>query len=92
MKSGVDSMLWFNTNREECMRRALGRRYDVQNDMMYHLEDLPPVTTSAPLCERLRPMDEDENIEATLIDRWIAFDNQTPSLQKWANQFGIDSI
>lgn len=53
--------------------------------MMYHLEDLPPVTTSAPLCERLRPMDEDENIEATLIDRWIAFDNQTPSMQKWAN-------
>ena len=37
-------------------------------------------------------MDEDDNIESTLIDRWMAFDREGPSIQKWANQFGIDSI
>ena len=80
MKSGVDSLLWLDSKREECMRRALGRRYDSINEMVYHLEDQPPLTTSAPLCERLRPMDEDDNIEATLIDRWMAFDSECPGI------------
>lgn len=57
MKSGVDSVVWFDTSREECMRRALGRRYDSVNDNVYHIEDCPPLTTNAPLCERLTCMD-----------------------------------
>ena len=74
MKSGVDSVVWFDTKREECMRRALGRRYDNVNDNIYHIEDCPPLTTNAPLCERLTCMDQEEESEATLIDKWMAFD------------------
>lgn len=74
MKSGVDSVVWFDAQREECMRRALGRRYDSVNDNIYHIEDCPPLTTNAPLCERLKCMDVEEEAEATLIDKWMAFD------------------
>lgn len=37
MKSGIDSVLWFDTKREECIRRALGRRHDSVNDNVYHI-------------------------------------------------------
>jgi hypothetical protein len=39
-------VIWFDLSRDECIRRALGRRYDNVNDKMYHIEDAPPLTTS----------------------------------------------
>jgi hypothetical protein len=57
IKSGVDAVIWFQSTRKECQRRAIGRRYDGFNEKMYHIEDQPPLTTCAPLCERLKPMD-----------------------------------
>jgi hypothetical protein len=41
---------------------------------MYHIEDEAPLTTNAPLIEKLRPMEQDENCEGTLADRYLAFD------------------
>jgi hypothetical protein len=73
------------------MRRALGRRYDPVNEKVYHIEDQPPLTTNAPLCERLVDMDEEDCCEATLIDKWIAFDQGAPGLEKWLSQFGLFS-
>ena len=70
------------------MRRALGRRFDPEEQKMYHVEDIPPPTDQAPLCERLVPMDEENNIEATLIDRWISFDQGSKALENWVSQFG----
>lgn len=70
------------------MRRALGRRFDPEEQKMYHVEDVPPPTDKAPLCERLVPMDEDHNIEGTLIDRWISFDQGRKALENWLSQFG----
>ena len=70
------------------MRRAIGRRYDSLNEKVYHVNDQPPLTTNAPLCERLVPVEDDGNPEATLVDRWIAFDQNKKSLQSWLVQFG----
>lgn len=92
LKSGVDSVIWFDTEREECMRRAVGRRFDSVNDNIYHIEDVSPLTTNAPLCERLTCMDEEANCEATLIDKWTAFDNGKKGMENWLNQFGVESI
>jgi hypothetical protein len=39
IRSGLDAVIWIDTNREECMRRALGRRYDPINEKVYHIED-----------------------------------------------------
>ena len=59
IKSGLDAVIWFDASREECIRRALGRRFDNVNEKMYHIEDQIPLTTNAPLCERLLPMEEE---------------------------------
>lgn len=70
------------------MRRALGRRQDTETGNTYHIEDVPPPTTEAPLCERLVPIDEDHNLESTLIDRWMSFDQGAKALENWLFQFG----
>lgn len=55
---------------------------------MYHIEDDIPPTTSAPLVENLKPMEQDENCEGTLADRFLAFDQGRNSLIKWLKMFG----
>lgn len=91
LRSGLDGVIWIDCSRDECIRRALGRRFDNVNEKIYHIEDQPPLTTNAPLCERLLPMEEEENSEATLIDRWISFDQSSKSLENWLSQFGSSS-
>ncbi len=44
LKSGLDAIFWFDVSREECMRRALGRKIDPETDKVYHIEDVPPPT------------------------------------------------
>jgi len=70
------------------MRRAVGRRFDPLDEKMYHIEDIPPPTDMAPLCERLIAMDDEFNSESTLIDRWMSFDQGAKALENWASQFG----
>lgn len=83
IKSGLDAVIWFDLSREECMRRALGRRFDPETQKVYHIEDVPPPTNQAPLCERLVAMDEDHNSESSLVDRWMSFDQGSKALELW---------
>jgi hypothetical protein len=39
IKSGLDAVIWFDTARQECLRRAVGRRFDNLNEKMYHIQD-----------------------------------------------------
>lgn len=57
---------------------------------MFHIEDVPPPTTEAPLCERLEPLSEDSNSVASLVDRFLAFNQQTNSLKRWLEMFGVE--
>jgi len=92
IKSGLDAVVWFDLSREQCMNRAIGRLFDPETGKVYHIDDVKPPTDQAPLCERLVPMDEEANLEATLIDRWMSFDQGATSLEHWLSQFGDSNI
>ena len=87
--SGIDQVIWFETTRDECARRAMGRRKDTKDEKVYHVEDAQPMTTAAPLCERLIPLDEADNEEGTLVDRFVAFDQSSKGLNNWLKTFGV---
>ena len=90
INSGLDSVLWLETSREECRRRALGRRVDLANDTEYHIDDNPPSTTSPPLCERLMQVIEPERAEEVIPDKHLAFDKNTKRLRQWFEKFGYE--
>jgi len=76
LPSGIDAVIWFDCQTQECLRRADGRRIDADIDVnakVFHIEDVPPPTTEAPLCERLEPLSDDSNSVASLVDRFLAF-------------------
>ena len=86
--SGLDAIIWFDCSRDECLRRALGRRIDSLNNVIYHIQDNPPSIDKSPLCEMIEPIDDESESMACLIDRWVAFDQTRDGLQKWITQFG----
>jgi hypothetical protein len=90
INSGLDSILWLEANRKECRRRALGRRIDIENDTQFHIDDNPPPTTQAPLCERLMPMIEPERAEEVIPDKHLSFDLNSDQLLNWFTNFGYE--
>jgi len=90
--SGIDAVIWFDCSRDECLRRALGRRIDLKNNMIYHIQDNPPSIEQSPLCEIIAPIDDESESMACLLDRWVAFDQTKDGLKKWLTQFGDESV
>ena len=89
--SGMDAIIWFDCSRDECLRRALGRRIDSQNNIIYHIQDNAPSIEKSPLCEIVEPIDDESESMACLIDRWVAFDQTKDGLRKWITQFGDEA-
>ena len=84
--SGLDAVLWFNCEIRECLRRADGRYTCPQDDedpIMYHIEDKLPSTKENALCERLEPLSEEHCSVASLVDRFVSFDQTTNNMRRW---------
>ena len=86
--SGLDAVIWFDCSKEECLRRALGRRIDGVNNVIYHIQDNPPSIEKSPLCEVIEPIDDESESTACLIDRWVNFDKTRDNLSNWLQMFG----
>lgn len=82
-------MIWLDLPVQESLRRSDGRRFDSANpDEHYHVFDNLPPCDQAPLCERLLPLSEDNNLVSGLPDRFIAFDQNKNALNRWLSNFG----
>jgi len=92
ISGGIDCAIILDITKEEALRRALGRRIDPETGIMYHLEDNPPPVDQSPLCERLVPINDPENSEATLIDRLTNYDKNSQEMENWLKMFGIEEI
>lgn len=89
IKSGLDSVIYLDLPVQEALRRSDGRRFDSANpSQTYHVFDNLPPCDQAPLCERLLPLSEDNNLVSGLPDRFIAFDQNKNSLTRWLSNFG----
>ena len=90
--SGVDALIWLETSSKECLRRALGRRYDRDSDRTYHLEDNPPPTDQSPLVEQLTSANEHARAEGAIVDRHLSFRNEMRWLKRWSEKFENKAI
>ena len=60
-----DSVINLNLDKDICLKRALGRRYDSLTNSYFHLDTLVPPVDNGPLIERLNNISEIEKNEVS---------------------------
>lgn len=90
--SGLDCALYLRTSKEECLRRALGRKVDPITKVLFHLDDTIPPTDNAPLIERLESIRDVKANELVLVDKLNACDIHDQDLCDWYNLFGFQQM
>lgn len=90
--SGIDCVLYLRTSKEECLRRALGRKVDPITKVLFHLDDAIPPTDNAPLIERLESIRDVKANELVLVDKLNACDIHDKDLCEWYSLFGFQEM
>ena len=75
--------------KEECLRRAVGRRIDPKTNRIFHLEDNPPPIEESPLMENLISLSDPLVCEETLVDKHADYDKNLETIENWFNLFGF---
>ena len=92
LSSAFDGIINLNTSKEECFRRAHGRKIDPTSGTVYHPEDNPPPENDAKLLERLTPYygnftSEEEMIEQLDLNH-IQYSDNEQVLSSFLQEFG----
>ena len=62
-ESGIDAVLVVDVDKNNCLRRAFGRRVDPENQEMFHLDESPPPVDDDSKVTRLTCFDDPYNSE-----------------------------
>jgi len=92
-QSFFDGIFMVNTDRNECMRRAMNRKIDSTTGTVYHAEDNAPPEGDAKLLDRLTPyygtyLNEDEMIQGIDLNH-INIEDHEANIIKFYNEFGV---
>lgn len=92
-----DGIFVMEASKEECVRRAEGRKIDPQSGTVYHPEDAPPPEGDAKLLERLQDYWGDYASQEDMIQKiklnHMHYNDNEASLNAFAAGFGqLDKI
>ena len=88
IESGLDHVVFLDTNAAECVKRAYGRRIHLDTGKIYHLLDNPP-PLNTDICENLTRIDDNGNNESTFVTRCVSFENTFPLLKEFYEPLGF---
>lgn len=76
----------------ECLRRALGRRIDLNTQKIYHIDDNPPPMNQSPLVEYLVPINSPDDSELVIVEKHNYYDINSQQVEDWFRNFGFEAL
>lgn len=89
IQSGLDHVIFIDTNFIECAIRAFGRRKNMKDNKEYHLINNPP-PLNRDICENLLKINDNINTESSFVTRCVSYENTLPLLKEFYEPFGFD--
>ena len=85
-QSGLDAVLFLNTDPAECQRRCTGRKIDPNTQVVYLPGELP---TDAKTLEKLQDFNDEAGDQKRIKQSSEVYDQRIGSILKWSEQFGL---